>query len=120
MKNEINGHRPEQHSSEDISKIVEHYRASGLGVVAFAKKQGIPPGRMHYWVYQKRGKSRPPTSSRRASQPIFQEVNVAAMVAGAGCWAAEVNLSSGVGVRFSAAATPQWIGSVVQALQRPC
>jgi hypothetical protein len=25
-----------------------------------------------------------------------------------------------VAVRFSAAATPEWIGLVVQALQRPC
>jgi hypothetical protein len=29
-------------------------------------------------------------------------------------------LPKGLAIRFSAAAMPAWIGSVVQALQRPC
>ena len=52
--------------------------------------------------------------------PVFQELKVAALVPGVGRWAAEVSLSGGLAVRFSATATPGWIGSVVEALHRPC
>jgi hypothetical protein len=33
--------------------MIARYRASGLGLKAFALEEGLPPGRLHYWVYQK-------------------------------------------------------------------
>jgi transposase-like protein len=118
MKRERKGRR--SYSSEAISEVIGRYRARGLGVARFAQQQGISPGRLHYWVYQK-GRNRPPMAlERSASAPLFQEVKVAAMLPGVGVWAAEVSLSRELTIRFSAAAAPGWIGSVVQALQRPC
>ena len=118
MKRELNGHR--NYSSQEIFELIGRYRASGLGVVRFARQHGIPPGRLHYWIYQK-GSNRPPTTANpSASAPLFQEVKVAAMLPGVGAWAAEVSLSRGPTIRFSATATPGWIGLVVQALQQPC
>jgi hypothetical protein len=35
-------------------------------------------------------------------------------------WAAEVSLSQGLNVRFNGTARPDWIGAVIQSLQRPC
>jgi hypothetical protein len=118
MKRELNGHQ--NYSSQEISELIGRYRASGLGVVRFARQQGIPLGRLHYWIYQKSPNRPSSTSNRSASAPLFQEVKVAAMLPGVGTWAAEVSLSRELTIRFSAAVTPGWIGSVVQALQPPC
>jgi hypothetical protein len=118
MKRELNGRR--DYSSPEISELIRRYRASGLGVVGFAQQHGIPPGRMHYWVYQKSRNCQKKTSMSSASAPLFQEVKVGTMLSGVEGWAAEVSLSGGLAIRFSAVATPGWIGSVVQALQRPC
>jgi hypothetical protein len=57
---------------------------------------------------------------RLVSKPVFQEVKVATMLPGVVNWAAEVSLPRGLAVRFSQTAPVEWIGSVVQALQRPC
>ena len=118
MKNR-NG-RHEQFSSAEISKVLARYRQSGLGAVRFAQSQGIPSGRLHYWIYQ-RGRPRP-SQPRRAlvSKPVFQELEVAAMLPAVDGWAAEASLPGGLAVRFSPQAAPAWIGSVVQALRRPC
>jgi hypothetical protein len=112
--------RREEFSSTEISKVLARYRRSGLGAVQFAQEQGIPPGRLHYWIYQK-GRTRPRQSlPASVSKPVFQEVKLPSEP-GWGCgWAAEVGLPGGVAVRFSASASAQWIGSVVQALKRPC
>ena len=118
MKRERKGQR--NYSPQEISEVIGRYRASGLGVAHFAQQQGISPGRLHYWVYHK-GRNRPPMARERpASAPLFQEVKLAAMLPGVGAWAAEATLSRELTIRFSAAAAPGWIGSVVQALQRPC
>ena len=106
-----------------IATIVARYRASGLGLKAFALKEDLPPGRLHYWIYQKpvgrtgRGATRP---SPAAAAPVFQEIELPSRPEWGGGWAAEVGLPGGVAIRFSASASAQWIGSVVQALQRPC
>ena len=55
-----------------------------------------------------------------ASKPVFQELKVATMLPVIDSWVAEVNLPGGLAVRFSQKATAEWIGSVVQALRRPC
>lgn len=107
-------------SDAEISEVLARYRQSGLGVVAFAHEQGIPPGRLHYWIYQKgRTKRRePPRGS--LSKPLFQELKVAPMLPAMENWIAEVDLPGGLVVRFSQQARAEWIGSVVGALRPPC
>lgn len=110
-------------SSNEITAVIARYRASGLGLKAFALKEGLPAGRLHYWVYQKPAEAtgrrpRPPTPAALA--PVFQEVELPFRPEGDGGWVAEVGLPDGVAVRFGARASAQWIGSVVQALKRPC
>jgi hypothetical protein len=121
MKNPRNGHR--DFSSHEISELIARYRASGMGLERFAREQGIPPGRLHYWLYQK-NPSRPPKHSPKRTGlvpiPVFQEVKVAGLMPSVAGWVAEISLPKGLTIRFSAAALPGWIGSVVQALQRPC
>ncbi len=110
-------------SSKEIAHIIARYRASGLGLKAFALKAGLPPGRLHYWVYQKpagvTGRP-PPQPPSAAAAPVFQEVPLPSRPEWGCGWAAEVGLPGGSAVRFSAGASAEWIGSVVQALQRPC
>jgi hypothetical protein len=109
-------------SSKEIADIIARYRASGLGLKAFALEEGLPPGRLHYWLYQKPAE----VTSQRATQPIaaaapvFQEVELPSRSDWGCAWVAEVGLPGGIAVRFSASASAQWIGSVVQALKPPC
>jgi hypothetical protein len=121
MKNDRD---PNSHAScSDIAAIIARYRASGLGLKAFALEAGLPPGRLHYWVYQKPSGisgSRPAQPNRAAVAPVFQEVKLPSRPEWDCSWAAEVSLPGGMAVRFSASAAAEWIGSVVQALQRPC
>jgi len=114
MRQQSNEHRA--FTPVEIGDWISRYRASGLGLGAFAAQHGLAKSRLHYWVYDKRYAklAKPPIPA-----PLFQEVKLAGGLALSN-WAAEVSLSSGVAVRFSAAATPEWIGSVVEALQRPC
>ena len=112
--------RCEEFSPTEISKVLAGYRRSGLGAVQFAREHGIPPGRLHYWIYRKGStKSRRPVQAS-ASKPVFQELEVATMLPVVDGWVAEVSLPGGLVVRLSPKATAEWIGSVVQALRRPC
>ena len=112
--------RREEFSPTEISKVLARYRQSGLGVREFAREEGIPPGRLHYWIYQKgRTKSRRPVQAS-APKPVFRELKVGTMLPVVDGWVAEVNLPGGLAVRFSQRATAEWIGAVVQALRRPC
>ena len=110
-------------SSEDISAVVAAYRQSGLTLKQFAEERGIGAGRLHYWIYQK-NQERKATSmarERRSSrEAVFQEVRLETGSGLLESWAAEVSLARGLNVRFSGAASPEWIGAVVQSLQRPC
>jgi hypothetical protein len=117
--NNRNG-RHEQFSPAEIARVLARYRRSGLAVMRFAQQEGMPPGRLHYWVYQKgKPKPRQPVQASGA-KPVFQELKVATMLPALDSWAAEVKLPGGLAVRFSQAAAAQWIGSVVQALRGPC
>jgi hypothetical protein len=110
-------------SSNEIAAIIARYRASGLGLKAFALEAGLPPGRLHYWIYQKpAGASgrRPAKPTPAAVAPVFQEVKLPSRPEWGCSWATEIGLPGGMAVRFSASASAEWIGSVVQALQRPC
>src|SRR5438093_1017449 len=92
---------------EEIAEWIRRYRASGLRLRAFGDRHGIPAGRLRYWVYQK-VHSKP--SKRLSPVSAFQEVRLPAGLSGPPNWAAEVSLSRGVAVRFSAGAAPAWIG----------
>jgi hypothetical protein len=122
MKSECDRNSPE--SSNEAAVIIARYRASGLGLKAFALEEGLPPGRLHYWVYQKRPSAalgrRRARPTRAIVPPGFQEVKLPSRTEWGTSWAAEVGLPQGLAVRFSASASAEWIGSVVQALQRPC
>jgi hypothetical protein len=118
MKNRNGGY--EQFSPAEISKVLARYRQSGLGAVQFAQEQGIPPGRLRYWIYQRGGRRRSKPLRALVSKPVFQEIEVATMLPGIDGWAAEASLPGGLAVRFSQKAAPEWIGSVVQTLRRPC
>jgi hypothetical protein len=110
-------------SGNEVARLIARYRASGLALKRFARENGLPPGRLHYWLYQKHRAAAPRQVSkplRTVVRPVFQEVKLttgASLVEG---WAAEVQLPQGMAVRFSATAMPTWIGSVIQALQGPC
>lgn len=109
-------------SSEQVAAIISRYRSSGLGLKAFARENGLPPGRLHYWIYQKHAQPthhRRPKPSTLNNPPVFQEIKLPSMPQ-SGHWAAEVSLPRGMAVRFSASASAQWIGSVIQALHQPC
>jgi hypothetical protein len=94
-----------------------------MGLERFARERGIPPGRLHYWLYQKQSGEaarRRLHSAKPVEAPVFQEIKLTSAPPPVESWAAEVHLPTGMAVRFSPAANAQWIGSVVQALQRPC
>ena len=112
--------RHQEFSPTEISKVLARYRQSGLGVVQFAHEQGIPPGRLHYWIYQKGRTKRSKPQRVSLSKPVFHELQVVTMLPATDSWIAEVNLPGGLAVRFSQKAAAEWIGSVVQALRRPC
>lgn len=103
--------------------MVAAYRQSGRTLKVFAREQGIRPGRLHYWIYQK---GQEPESNRLAKEPrvgprvAFQEVKLEAQAALLPSWEAEVSLARGLKVRFSGTARPDWVGAVVQALQKSC
>lgn len=110
-------------SSNEIATIIARYRASGLGLKAFAMEEGLAPGRLHYWIYQKASGAsgrRPAKPTPAAVAPTFQEVKLPSRPEWGCSWATEIGLPGGLAVRFSAGASAEWIGSVVQALQRPC
>ena len=110
-------------SSNENATIIARYRASGLGLKAFALEEGLPPGRLHYWIYQKSTGAwgrRPAKPTQAAIALVFQEVELPSKLEWGCSWATEIGLPRGIAVRFSASASAEWIGSVVQVLQRPC
>jgi transposase-like protein len=114
MKNESRAHRA--YPPQEIAEWVRRYRGSGQSLGAFAHEHGLARHRLHYWVYDKR--------SAQLNQPsgvplVFQELKVTPGLAQPP-WALEVSLPAGAVARFSAGVTPTWIGSVVEALRRPC
>ena len=109
------------HDSQDMSVLISRYRASGLSLKRFAQEQALPYGRLHYWLYQKScaPKLKGPVATQTA-RPIFQEVKLTSSLPAVADWAAEIGLPAGLALRFSAAASPRWIASVVRTLQEPC
>jgi len=108
--------------AETIPTLINRFRRSGLSLQDFARAEGLPRGRLHYWVYQKRGQSAAAEQLKSPSPaaPVFQEIKLGGGLSLVPSWAAEVSLPAGVAVRFSSTAQPAWIGAVVQALHQPC
>ena len=105
--------------SRQISAVVARYRGSGESLELFARRNGIPRGRLHYWIYgRKQGKA--DTMRPAAAQPLFREVKLKASVPESNPWAAEVGLPGGFTVRFGASVPPAWLREVVQELRRAC
>ena len=118
MKSELNECR--EYSSTEIAEAVSRYRSGSLPLAKFARQEGIPHGRLHYWLYGKPGGQSGRSSGRPPARLAFEEIRLTSPLGGAPEWAAEVSLCGGVSVRFKGSAAPKWIGLVVQALQRPC
>jgi hypothetical protein len=112
----INSHAHRTYTPEEISGWIRRYRASGLALGCFAEQHCLSRNRLHYWVYDRRY-SQPGKPVTVA--PVFQELKLTAGLPTQN-WAAEIGLPTGVVARFSAAATPAWINSVLEALRRPC
>ena len=117
MKRDYVNHHIE--GSKTLDALISRYRASGLGLERFAREQGVPYGRLHYWLYQK-GQSRGAQRRMQSAIPVFQELNLASCLPAMNHWAAEITLPKGLAIRFSPAASPNWIASVVATLQKPC
>ena len=118
MKNELDG--AGGYSPAEISEVVSRYRAGGVSLAELARQERIPRGRLHYWIYGKGCRAAGGVPRQAASRLAFQEVRLAAPWGGTAEWAAEVSLPSGVVTRFSGKAAPEWIGAVMQTLQRSC
>jgi len=114
MKNDSHAGRP--YTPKEISGWIQRYRASGLALGAFAEQNGLSRHRLHYWVYDRRfAQPRQPV----AGAPVFQEFKVTAGQPPQN-WAVEISLPTGAVARFTAAATPAWINSVLEALRPSC
>ncbi len=114
---------PPIETNKEMAALVAAYRQSGRSLKVFAQERGIRPTRLHYWVYHKNQEPKARSlakKSRARSTTVFQEVKLAAGSALLQSWGAEVSLARGLNVRFNGTACPDWIGAVVQALQRPC
>ena len=109
-------HNGSSYEPDQIAGWVSRYRGSGLGLRQFAERHGLPPTRLHYWVYQK---NRAPATASPVPVAGFQQIS---LVGGLPLpsWALEVTLPAGSVARFSATAPPAWIGAVMEALRRPC
>ena len=104
------------YTAEEITDWIGRYRASGLGLAPFAAQHGLSRNRLHYWVYGRRSAQ---LAKPIPATPVFQELK---LLAGPPVqnWAAEFSFPTGSVARFTLAATPAWINSVLKGLCRPC
>jgi hypothetical protein len=107
---------PRACTPKEITGWIRRYRASGLALGSFAEQHGLSRHRLHYWVYDRRYAQPGPPA---AVAPVFQEITLPAGQP-TQIWAVEISLPTGAVARFTAAATPAWINSVLEALRRPC
>lgn len=94
---------------------IERYRASGMGLKEFARRHGLKPGRLHYWVYQT-------AQSVEARQPVprFQEVRLPIPALSAASWRAEIGLPDGTTVRLAPEADAAWAKALIDSLRESC
>ena len=102
-------------------EVVERYEKSGMEQKAFAKDAGVEVAALQYWLYKVRGergdkkrrraKGSPPAKQRTS----FVEVKAAPTRA---TGRVEVDLPSGVRIRFETGMDAAMIGAVTEALSR--
>jgi hypothetical protein len=97
------------------AKWVNEYRSSGLGLKQFARRRGLRPGQLHYWVYQTRQ-----PSLAQVPLPTFREVRLAATTLPAGCWHTEIGLPNGTTVRLARKTDLAWTIGLLESLRGPC
>jgi hypothetical protein len=86
-----------------------------MGLKQFARRHGLKPGQLHYWVYQT-----PPPLEGREPVPTFQEVRLPIPAMSAGSWSAEVGLANGTTVRLAREADLVWAKALIDCLRGPC
>ena len=99
--------RRQRVSAEERNRILDLFRKSSLTRAAFAEQQGIKLTTFQQWIYKS---SRRPRGAKK-----FQEVPLHSILSSG--WAAELVLNSGITLRLNPSADPQWIGSLLPALQ---
>lgn len=105
--------RRQRVSAEERSRFVSLYRASGLTQVEFAQQQGINLSTLRQWLY------RSGLKKKRKARARFHELPVSTLLSPA--WLAEIALDSGITLRLSGVANPDWLSCVVNILrQKPC
>ena len=112
MTQTSNGHG--RFTFEQQSDWKSRFRTSGMTLRRFAKVHGLKPGRLRYWLYQKR---KPPVGVPARAPGKFVELEVADFLGG-DRWAVEIGLSGGVTVRFREGAASSWMEAVVAVVVR--
>jgi hypothetical protein len=92
---------------------VKKFRESGLGLKEFARRHGLKPGQLHYWVYQS---SKPPGTW--AQLPPFQEVRLPARALTGESWSTEIGLPNGTTVRLARETDVAWATALIDFLRR--
>lgn len=86
-----------------------------MGLKQFARRHGLKPGQLHYWVYQS-----PSPLEARDPVPTFQEVRLPIPALSGGSWSAEVGLANGTTVRLAREADLVWAKALIDCLREPC
>jgi hypothetical protein len=86
-----------------------------MGLKEFARRHGLKPGRLHYWVYQT-----PPQLEAREAGQTFREVRLPIPALSAGVWSAEIGLADGTTVRLAREADLAWAKALIDSLRGPC
>lgn len=100
-------------SAGERTRLVSLYRGSGLTQAEFARQQGVNLFTLRQWVRRSEAKAQKKIPAR------FHELPVGSLLSSH--WLAEISLECGLTLRVGAAAQPEWVGAVVNALRhRPC
>lgn len=88
-----------------------------MGLKEFARRHGLKPGRLHYWVYQT---AQPLEAREPERMPRFQEVRLPIPALSGGSWCAEIGLANGTTVRLARGADLAWAKALIDSLRKPC
>ena len=86
-----------------------------MGLKQFARRHGLKPGQLHYWVYQT-----PSPQEVREPVPAFQEVRLPIPALSTGSWSAEIGLANGTVVRLTREADAAWAKALIDSLRESC
>jgi hypothetical protein len=97
--------RKQRRSAEEIARLLEEYRQSGLSQAAFCRQGQIALSTFTLWLHPRRRQS--------PARPVLREVNLA-QVFGSCSWAAEITLPDGTIVRLNGNIAPALAGELLQ------